>query len=69
MKTIPYLPRSLEIFILGHFFNDQEVLNIGELQELKWLLLKWSIFGEIKGTIGMLKDLQWLVLVEFKCGC
>ncbi|CAN1300587.1 Disease resistance protein L6 [Linum perenne] len=67
LNTIPYLPKSLEVLNIRNLFNKQEVLNINELQNLKKLLLNMSIFKDIKGTFGKLKDLQSLNLAAFWC--
>ncbi|CAN1139147.1 Disease resistance protein L6 [Linum perenne] len=67
LNTIPYLPKSLEVLNIRNLFNKQEVLNINELQNLKKLLLNMSIFKEIKGSFGKLKDLQSLNLAAFWC--
>ncbi|CAN1779767.1 Disease resistance protein L6 [Linum perenne] len=67
LNTIPYLPKSLEVLNIRNLFNKQEVLNISELQNLKKLLLNMSIFKEINGTVGKLKDLQSLNLAAFWC--
>ncbi|CAN1195487.1 Disease resistance protein L6 [Linum perenne] len=71
LETIPYLPKSLEVLMLEDFNDNdprkQEVLNIGELQKLKRLILERCEFKEIEGTFGMLKDLQWLDLTGFQC--
>ncbi|CAN1779766.1 Disease resistance protein L6 [Linum perenne] len=67
LNTIPYLPKSLEVLNIRNLFNKQEVLNINELQNLKKLLLNMSIFKEIKGTFGKLKDLHSLNLAAFWC--
>ncbi|CAN1139150.1 Disease resistance protein L6 [Linum perenne] len=67
LNTIPYLPKSLEVLNIRNLFNKQEVLNINELQNLKKLLLNMSIFKEIKGSFGKLKDLHSLNLAAFWC--
>ncbi|CAN1779760.1 Disease resistance protein L6 [Linum perenne] len=71
LETIPYLPKSLEVLILGQFPNYQQqmpdqLLDIGELHKLKRLVLRMTEC-KIKGTIGMLNDLRSLYLENLRC--
>ncbi|CAN1228385.1 Disease resistance protein L6 [Linum grandiflorum] len=66
-NTKPLFPESLEILVLKDMFWEDIVLDISGLRKLKLLTLKFCYLKEIKGTIGMLRELEELHLYDVEC--
>ncbi|CAN0905556.1 Disease resistance protein L6 [Linum grandiflorum] len=68
MSELPEFPETLEMLHLVSFSNAEENMELRNLQNLKVLKLKSCTLGRIiGGTIGMMKGLQKLILIDIKC--
>ncbi|CAN0842527.1 Disease resistance protein L6 [Linum grandiflorum] len=68
MSKFPEFPESLEMLHLSRFFNEEEDMELGNLHNLKVLILEDCTLGRINGgTIGMMKELRELQLINIRC--